>query len=226
MEAKKSPKADLERKRGIFFEIGLILSLFVVFVAFEWPTKPAKVEELVLEMDKEIEEEIMVTREEINEPPPPKEKPKVEIADVIEEIKNEEVQTDIETSSEVDEEEEIEIREIEEEEEEIDEKQIFVVVEQMPSYPGGNKALMKFLSKNIKYPQIAADNGIQGKVYLKFVIERNGSVGEVIVLRGVDKSLDKEAVRVVKSMPKWKPGKQRGKAVRVWFNLPVVFRLQ
>ena len=96
----------------------------------------------------------------------------------------------------------------------------------MPEFPGGQSALMKYLSENIRYPVIAQENGIEGRVICSFVVERDGSITDVQVVRGVDPSLDKEAVRVIQSMPKWKPGKQRGKPVRVRFTLPIVFRLQ
>jgi protein TonB len=111
-------------------------------------------------------------------------------------------------------------------EREEEEEEIFVVVENQPEFPGGQAAMMKFLSENIKYPVIAQENGIQGRVICNFVVERDGSITDVQVVRGVDPSLDKEAVRVIQSMPKWKPGMQRGKPVRVRFTLPVVFRLQ
>ena len=107
-----------------------------------------------------------------------------------------------------------------------EENKVFDVVEQMPSYPGGNGALMQYLSKNIKYPVVAEENGIQGRVICTFVVERDGSVTDVRVAKSVDPSLDKEAVRVVSSMPKWIPGKQNGSAVRVKYTLPVTFRLQ
>lgn len=107
-----------------------------------------------------------------------------------------------------------------------EDNKVFDVVEQMPQFKGGDAALMSWLSKNIRYPVIAEENGIQGRVIVRFVVERNGSIGEVQVARSVDPSLDKEAVRVVKSMPTWIPGKQNGSAVRIWFTLPVVFRLQ
>ncbi len=105
-------------------------------------------------------------------------------------------------------------------------EKVFDVVEQMPSFPGGDAALMSFLSKNIRYPAVAEENGIQGRVIVRFVVEKDGSIGETQVARSVDPSLDREAVRVVKSMPRWVPGKQNGSAVRVWFTLPVQFRLQ
>ena len=106
-----------------------------------------------------------------------------------------------------------------------DEGQIFEVVEQNPSFPGGEKALMDYLYKNIKYPSVAQDNGIQGRVLIQFVVNKDGSIVDPKVLRSVDPSLDKEAMRVVTAMPKWTPGKQRGKPVRVRFTLPVTFRL-
>lgn len=107
-----------------------------------------------------------------------------------------------------------------------EENKVFDVVEQMPSFPGGNSALMQFLSKNIKYPVVAEENGIQGRVICTFVVERDGRVTDVHVVKSVDPSLDKEAVRVVSSMPNWIPGKQNGSAVRVKYTLPVTFRLQ
>ena len=110
-------------------------------------------------------------------------------------------------------------------EEEVTEE-IFVVVEEQPEFPGGNAAMMKFLSDNIRYPVIAQENGIQGRVICNFVVERDGSITDVQVVRGQDPSLDREAVRVIQQMPRWKPGKQRGAPVRVRFTLPVVFRLQ
>ena len=108
----------------------------------------------------------------------------------------------------------------------VEETKIFEVVEQMPSFPGGDAALMQFLSKNIKYPVVAEENGIQGRVIATFVVERDGSITDVKVVKSVDPSLDKEAVRVLKSMPKWIPGKQNGSAVRVKYTVPVTFRLQ
>ena len=107
-----------------------------------------------------------------------------------------------------------------------EETKVFDVVEQMPSFPGGPSALMQYLSSNIKYPVVAEENGVQGRVVCTFVVERDGSITDVRVIKSVDPSLDKEAVRVVKSMPKWIPGKQNGSAVRVKYTVPVTFRLQ
>ena len=108
----------------------------------------------------------------------------------------------------------------------VEETKVFDVVEEMPQFPGGQAALLEYLSKNIKYPVVAEENGIQGKVIVTFVVERDGSISDVKVVKSVDPSLDKEASRVVKSMPKWQPGKQNGSAVRVKYTVPVQFRLQ
>ena len=105
-------------------------------------------------------------------------------------------------------------------------EEIFKSVEQMPQFPGGDAALMKYLSSHINYPPMAAENNVQGKVILQFVVEKDGRVGEVKVARSVDKDLDKEAIRVVKSLPKFTPGRQNGQAVSVWYTLPVTFKLQ
>jgi protein TonB len=110
--------------------------------------------------------------------------------------------------------------------EEGDEGEVFQVVEQMPEFPGGMDALMAYLSKNIKYPSIAQGNNIQGRVIVEFVVNKDGSIVEPKVMRSVDQSLDKEAMRVISAMPKWNPGKQRGKPVRVRYTVPVLFRLQ
>ena len=106
------------------------------------------------------------------------------------------------------------------------ENKVFDVVEQMPKFPGGDAALMRYLSENIKYPVVAQENGVQGRVTVSFVVERDGSISDVKIVRSVDPSLDREAQRVVRSMPKWIPGKQNGSAVRVKYNVPVQFRLQ
>lgn len=107
-----------------------------------------------------------------------------------------------------------------------EENKVFDIVEQQPLFPGGPAALMKYLSENTKYPVVAQENGVQGRVTVQFVVEKDGSISDVHVLRGVDPSLDKEAVRVVKSMPRWTPGKQNGITVRVNYRVPVLFRLQ
>ena len=115
---------------------------------------------------------------------------------------------------------------VEVEEEPVEEEQIFQVVEEMPEFPGGMAECLKFLAKNIKYPTIAQENGVQGRVIVQFVVNSDGTIVDPVVMRSVDPYLDKEALRVIKMMPKWKPGKQRGKAVRVKYTVPVTFKLQ
>lgn len=227
MELKKSPKADLERRRTIFLEVGLILALLFVYFMFEWSQPQEQVEELTFAMDSELEEDIVITRQDAPPPPPPPPPPKPVITDIIEVTEEKiDIKDEIKVDAEAKVEDVVEVQEIVEEEEIIDEQQVFTIVEEPAEFPGGQIALLKYIKDKMKYPQIAADNGVQGRVFLKFVVERDGRVGEVVILRGVDKLLDKEAVRVVKTLPKFKPGKQRGKPVRVWFQLPVMFRLQ
>ena len=198
MEVKKSPKADLEGKKSTWMLIGYVLILAAVFVAFEWQKQA----------------------------PPPPEAPKVE--EVLQIADNDADVEETTIKSSEDDNTAVEIKYIEPvvEEEEPVEEEIFMVVEQMPEFPGGMAELMKFLSKNIKYPTIAQENGIQGRVIVQFVVNQDGSIVDPVVMRSVDPYLDKEALRVISTMPKWKPGMQRGKAVRVKYTVPVTFRLQ
>lgn len=227
-EVKKSPKANLEVHRNTFILMGLVVGLSLLFFAFEWSTQTRKLDETVLVQDVLAEEEIEITRREPTPPPPPP-PPEPEAPEIIE-VVEEKVETKLEIKTEDDQSQ----RQMQTyvpppppkpKQEEVTEE-IFVVVEDQPLFPGGNAAMMKFLSDNIKYPVIAQENGIQGRVICNFVVEKDGSITDVQVVRGVDPSLDKEAVRVIQQMPRWKPGKQRGQAVRVRFTLPVVFRLQ
>ena len=228
MEIKKSPKADLEGKKTSNLLIGAILTLSVLFIGFEWSERDKKVttdtgiETLVFE-----EEIIPITeQEQPKQAPPPPEAPKVEevleIMDNDSEVEESTIQASDDTQAAV----EVKYTPVEVEEEEVEEQQIFQVVEEMPEFPGGMGECMKFLSKNIKYPTISQENGVQGRVIVQFVVNRDGSIVDPVVVRGVDPYLDKEALRVISNMPKWKPGKQRGKAVRVKYTVPVMFRLQ
>ncbi len=227
-EVKKSPKANLEVHKGTYIMMGLVLGVSLLFFAFEWSTQTSKLNENILVQDVLAEEEIEITRRDPTPPPPPP-PPEPETPEIIE-VVEEKVETRLEIQIEDDQSQ----RQMQAyvpppppkpKQEEVTEE-IFVVVENQPEFPGGNTAMMKFLSDNIKYPVIAQENGIQGRVICNFVVERDGSNTDVQVVRGVDPSLDKEAVRVIQQMPRWKPGKQRGQAVRVRFTLPVVFRLQ
>ena len=231
MEVKKSPKADLEGGIGMSILMGMIVGLAVLFVGFEWSTKDVQVvtaDEGVADII--AEEEIEITRPE-NTPPPPPPPPAPAVTEVLNVVDDdvELEQQDI-ISSEDDasaaQTETFVAPVVEEEEEEESAQQIITVVEKQPEFPGGTAELFKYLSKAIKYPVIAQENGIQGRVVCSFVVNRDGSIVDIQVMRGVDPSLDKEAVRVISEMPKWKPGEQRGKPVRVRFILPVQFRLQ
>ena len=231
MEVKKSPKADLEGGIGMSILMGMIVGLAVLFVGFEWGSKDVQVvtaDEGVADII--AEEEIEITRPE-NTPPPPPPPPAPAVTEVLNVVDDdvELEQQDI-ISSEDDasaaQTETFVAPVVEEEEEEESAQQIFTVVEKQPEFPGGTAELFKYLSKAIKYPVIAQENGIQGRVVCSFVVNRDGSIVDIQVMRGVDPSLDKEAIRVISEMPKWKPGEQRGKPVRVRFILPVQFRLQ
>ena len=229
MEVKKAPKANIETLKPTFFLMGLVVAFAVLFVGFEWSSTLEKLDETVIVQDVLAEEEIEITQRD-PEPPPPPPPPEPEIPEIID-VVEERVETTIDLSSLEDDQTRAQIQTYtpppppKQEEEEATEE-IFVVVEEQPEFPGGMSALMKFLGDNIKYPVIAQENGIQGRVITNFVVERDGSITDVQVVRGQDPSLDREAVRVIQTMPRWKPGQQRGKAVRVRFTLPVVFRLQ
>ncbi len=228
MEVKKSPKADLEGKKSTGLLIGYVLALAVMFIAFEWSERDKVINtdtgltEVVFE-----EEMIPITeQEEQKAPPPPPEAPKAEEIIEIAENDADVEETTIQASDETDKAVEVKYVPVEVEEEEVEEQQIFQVVEEMPEFPGGMTECMKWLNKNMKYPTISQENGVQGRVIVQFVVNQDGSIVDATVARGVDPYLDKEALRVVGLMPKWKPGKQRGKAVRVKYTLPVMFRLQ
>ena len=216
MDAKKNPDVNLERKKGLFLQIGLVVSLLLVLVAFEYKSYEKSAYNLgQLNLDDLEEEIIPITKQEVKPPPPPP--PPPEVIEIVEDEVEIENEIEIE-DTESDEDEVIEI-------EEDDDEEFFMVVENMPEFPGGDLGLMKYIQKHVRYPAIAKEYNITGKVYVSFIVDKSGSVTNVKVVRGVDKNLDAEAVRVVKSLPKYKPGKQRGKAVRVMFTIPINFTL-
>lgn len=227
MEIKKSPKADLEGKKSTWMLIGYVIVLAFMFVAFEWTERDKVIDTSQALVDVVFEEEIIpITQQENTPPPPPPEAPSVaEVLEIVDD-KADVQETAIASTEDVGEKVEVKYVPVVVEEEEPEEQTIFEVVENMPEFPGGNAALMQFLSKNIKYPTIAQENGTQGRVIVQFVVNRDGSVVDPVVVRSVDPYLDKEALRVISTMPKWKPGMQRGKAVRVKYTVPVMFRLQ
>lgn len=225
MEIKKSPKADLEKKKGVFLQLGLVVVLAIVYMAFEWTTGENLENTLGdLAQDETFEEEIVNTFRDNLPPPPPPPPQAPEVLEIHED--DEIIEEDLFIpDTETDEDTKIEITTVVEEEEEEEEVFNFYVLEDQPEFPGGMDAINAWIVKNTNYPEIAKDNGITGKVFVQFVIEKDGSVTNVKVMRAVDPYLDKEALRVVQSMPKWKPGKQRGKPVKVSFQVPINFKL-
>jgi|GEM_PF-7568 len=226
MEIKKTPKADLENKKSTWLLVGYVIVLAFMFIAFEWTKRDIKIDTSQAITDLVFEEEIIpITEQPEQVAPPPPEAPSIaETLTIVDDDADVE-ETTIATSEETNQAVEIKYVPVAVEEEEPEEQTIFEVVEQMPEFPNGGMAgLMQYLSKNIKYPTIAQENGTQGRVTVQFVVNRDGSIVDAKVLRGVDPYLDKEAIRVISSMPKWKPGMQRGKAVRVKYTVPVMFR--
>lgn len=225
MESKKSKKADLESKKGVFMQIGLIVALGAVLLAFSYKTYERSSRlNIQVQVDDTPEEIIPITKQEVKPPPPPPPK-QVTVINIVED--DVEVEDDIEIDVEADQETIVDdFIPIVEDEEVVAEMEIFTVVEAMPTFPGGDTERMRFLQENIKYPQMARESGIQGTVYVTFVVEPNGSVSDVRILRGIGGGCDEEAIRVIKLMPKWEPGMQRGKPVRVQFNMPIKFTLQ
>ena len=227
MEVKKSPKADLEGKKSTWLLVGYVVVLAFMFVAFEWTQRDVKIDTSQAVADVVFEEEIIpITETPEQQAPPPPEAPKV--AELLE-IVDDKAEID-ETTTIINEDNvapvEVKYVPVQVVEEEPEEQTIFEVVENMPDFPGGQAALMQYLAKNIKYPTIAQENGTQGRVIVQFVVNKDGSIVDAKVVRSVDPYLDKEALRVINTMPKWKPGMQRGKPVRVKFTVPVMFRLQ
>lgn len=226
METKKSKKADLESKRSLFLQFGLVIALGITLTAFNINDSVKSVETLGQLEDVEVDDEIIpITRDEVKPPPPPPPPKLVEVFAIVDDDLELEDEFEIE-SSEADDETIIDAVPVIKEDIEENSDEIFQVVEENPVFPGGEKALISWITKNINYPVIAAENGIQGKVYVNFVVNKDGGISNATIARGVDSSIDKEALRVVNKLPKWKPGKQRGKAVRVSFTVPINFQLQ
>ncbi len=219
---KKYKEADLDYYRGLFLRIGFIISLGIVLLAFTWTTYDninANMGDLAIPDD--IEVEPPQTKQE-KPPPPPPPPPQIEVVEDEEILEDEPEIEDME----IEEDTEIEMPDIPEEEPVAEEPEIFTIVEKMPQFPGGEAEMMKFIYKNIKYPPIARENNIEGLVVVTFVVGKDGSINDIKVLRDIGGGCGEESVRVVKKMPKWNPGKQRGKPVQVQFNLPVKFKLQ
>lgn len=226
MEEKKTAKANLENKKLMFMQIGLIISLLIAWLAFEHKSYAQReVDESLHRQAVELDEEMVeITKQEEVKPQPvevPKQTTQLEIVNDDVEVEDIEINAEVEQNEVLEEYVAPEVVE-----EEVQEQEIFQIVEQMPEFPGGEGKLMEYVAKNIKYPQIARETGIQGRVFVGFVVETDGSISNVKLLRGIGGGCDEEAMRVIKSLPKWKPGKQRGKAVRVSYQIPVFFKLQ
>ena len=234
MEPKKNPKADLTRNSSLYFVIGLFAVMLLTYVAFEWKTyDEANNYDISMNVDDLLDEEVPMT-EQIKTPPPPPPPAAPEIIEVVED--EEEVEETVIESTETSQEEEIiEVEDVVVEEEVEDVDVPFAVIEDVPVFPGCenesdkracfNSMIQKHISKNFRYPEIAQEMGIQGRVSVMFVIQKDGSIGN-IRMRGPDKNLEKEAARIIGKLPKMTPGKQRGRAVRVPFSIPINFKLQ
>ncbi|MBE6173969.1 MAG: TonB family protein [Rikenellaceae bacterium] len=226
MQIKKNPKVDVQNIRGLLLEIGLAVALLIVIVAFLYTPREYRIEQVDMQVAVVEEEITEITRQDQKPPEPPKRTEITVITDILNIVTNDEK---IETSvdfAEFAEDVEI-IQQVAVEEENIEDDQPFVKVEQMPSFMGGD--LMTFrnwVQSKVRFPQIAQENGISGRVLLMFVIERDGTLTNIQVLQTPDSSLSDEAIRVLKTSPKWTPGKQRNQSVRVKYTLPIDFRIQ
>ena len=231
MERKKNPKVDLSKNSGLYFSVGLALILFISWQAIEWKTYDKDLYGYeALSVDEEDDEEIPIT-EQLKTPPP---LPPPVAPEIIEVVEDEDEETVIE-STETNEEEIVEIVKVEEEFEEVDVP--FAVIEDVPIFPGCERVkkserrncfqekMNKHIRKNFRYPEIAQEMGIQGRVYVNFIIAKDGKITN-IRMRGPDKNLENEAQRIIAKLPSMTPGKQRGRPVRVPFSIPITFRLQ
>lgn len=224
METKKSNRADLEKRRLMFTQIGLIVSLALAWMVFETKSYGKQEIRTFDGTTEAIPDDLVPVT--VQEKPQPIEKPKVvNLITVVD--NNEEIESEIDIDVNVEEDEPIEPTvPIDIIEEEIVEEVPFIIVENMPTFPGGEKKMLEYVAKNVKYPQLAKEVGTQGRVFVSFIVEKDGSITNVTILRGIGSGCDEEAIRVVKSMPKWNPGLQCGRAVRVSCNLPINFKLQ
>ena len=230
MEAKKNSRASLENKRTMFFEIGLIAALAVVLTSFEWNTATKEVGSISAGRISLIDDEtVPITQQET--PPPPENIKEPVISEDLQIVEND-VKVNTDFTSFDDNTEPIKIvpyieQSNKTEEEEVEEFIPFAIVEDKPTFQGGDaNTFTKWVYDNIVYPELAIENGIQGRVTVQFTIDKDGSVKDVQVLRGADSTLDKEAVRVISKSPKWSPGKQRGKAVKVKYTFPIIFQMR
>ncbi len=224
MELKKTPDADLNKKSGLFLNIGLVVSLIIVISAFEWKFYDDGDLVDLGQVRDDFEEMLEIPPTE--QPPPPP--PKIQQPEIIEVPDEEEIEEEIEVDLDVEITEDEAIEEIitEEAPEEEDVDQVFTIVEQQAEFKGGMKKFLEYVGKKMKYPNVARRIGVEGKVFVQFVVERDGSITDVLVIRGIGAGCDEEAIKVISESPKWNPGKQRGRAVRVRVIIPITFRLK
>jgi len=228
MEPKKHKKANLENKKILFREIGFVVAIALVFIAFEWTSVPKELNGFSQEQQSDVvQENVPVTRQqERKEPPPPPPPQSTDVLNIVDndvdiedELVLEETAADQDTKVQID-------AFLQQEESEEEDEEIFVIVQDMPDFKGGGlKAFTKYVQKKLEYPLIAQENGVQGTVFVRFVVDKDGSIIMVEIIRGVDPVLDKAAMAAVTDAPDWEPGKQRGKPVRVCCTIPIVFRL-
>ena len=228
MEIKKSPKADLQNKRGLLLEIGLVVALGLVILAFSYTPKEHKIDKIDNNYGPVEEQMTEITRQDQKPPEAPKKTQVKVIADMLTVVKNDtKITTDVDFA-EFDEDTEI-IQQVEVEEEEIEDETPFLSasVEVLPTFQGGDlNTFRNWVQSNVQYPQIALENGIQGRVFLMFVIEKDGRLTNIQVLKTPDRSLSEAAINVLSKSPKWTPGKQRNRPVRVKYTLPVDFQVR
>ena len=226
MEIKKSRKADLQNKRGLLLEIGLIVALLAVIVAFSYTPSEHRIDKVDLNYGPIEEEMTDITIQDQKPPEMPKKVEMNVITDMLQVVTNDtKITTDVDFA-EFDESTEI-VQQVVVKEEEIVEEEIFVTAETIPSFMGGDLGVFRnWVQKQLNYPPIAQENGIQGKVIIQFVVEKDGRLTNVQVLSTPDRSLSEEAVRVLQLSPRWSPGKQRNQPVRIKYTLPVDFRIQ
>jgi protein TonB len=223
VEIKKNPKADLQKKSGLFLSIGLVLSLLFVITAFEWKFYD---DASMVDLNAPTEEfEDLMDIPQTEQPPPPP--PKVQQPEIIEVPDEEEIEEDIEVDLDVEMTEETVIEDVvfEEAPEEEEAEEIFTIVEDQPTPSGGMAAFYKYVADNLKYPAQARRMGIEGKVFVQFVVDKDGSITEVQAVKGIGAGCDEEAVKVIQNSPKWQAGKQRGRPVKVRMILPITFKL-
>lgn len=223
MELKKDPKADLTKKSTFFFSIGLLVTMSLVLAAFEWRQYEATVADLIQRRADVFEETIEVPPTDIPPPPPPQ----VQAPVIVEVPDEEEIEEDIQVNLDIEVSQDTKVEEVQVKVEEVKEEsdEIFTIVEESAAPKGGMAAFYKYVGDKMKYPPQARRMGIDGKVFVEFVINKDGSITDVKAVKGIGAGCDEEAVRVVQSAPAWTPGKQRGKPVKQRMVLPITFKL-